>query len=86
MHIMHEPTHPHSDGDPVANRDVTFIFHGWRPIEIEEGHIIPMEPSGEDATYVHATFVFRGDSPFAVLFAGVEQALETIPRIHVKSL
>jgi hypothetical protein len=63
----------------VVRRNVTFIFHGWGPIEIEDGHTMLAAPSEEDETLVHATFVFRGDRPYAVLFGGVEQAFETIP-------
>jgi hypothetical protein len=79
MHIMRESTNLRSGGARVVRRDVTFIFHGWSPIEVEEGHTMLAAPCDEDVTYVHATFVFRGDRPCAVLFGGVEQALETIP-------
>jgi hypothetical protein len=86
MHIMSESTYPLSGGARVVRRDVTFIFHGWSPIEIEEGHIMLVAPSEEDATYVHATFVFHGDQPYAVLFGGVEQAFETIPPPRLMTL
>jgi hypothetical protein len=79
MHIMSESTYSLSGGARVVRRDVTFIFHGWHPVEIEEGHTMLGAPSEEDVTYVHATFVFRGDRPYSVLFAGVEQAFEPIP-------
>jgi hypothetical protein len=79
MHIMSDPINRLSERDRVVRRDVTFIFRGWQPIEIEEGHTMLTAPSDGDATCVHATFVFRGDRPSAVLFAGVEHALNTIP-------
>ena len=84
---MIEPIYPLPEADcEMVRRDVTFVFHGWRPIEIEEGHIMLTAPSDNDATCVHATFVFRGDRPCAVLFAGVEQAFETIPCARLMSL
>jgi hypothetical protein len=79
MHIMSESTYPLSGGARVVRRDVTFIFHGWGAIEIEEGHTMLAATCEEDETLVHATFVFRGDRPCAVMFGDVEQALETIP-------
>jgi hypothetical protein len=86
MHIMSEPIYQRPDDDRVARRDVTFVFNGWRPIEIEEGHTMLTAPCDKDATHVHATFVFRGDRPYAVLFAGVEQPFESIPRGRLMGL
>jgi hypothetical protein len=84
---MSELIYPRPEAErEMVRRDVTFVFHGWHPIEIEEGHIMLTAPSDKDATCVHATFVFRGDHPCAVLFAGVEQALETIPSARLMSL
>jgi hypothetical protein len=79
MHIMSESTYPLSGEARVVRRDVTFIFHGWGHIEIEDGHTMFAAPSEEDETLVHATFVFRGDRPYAVLFGGCRATFRNDP-------